>query len=78
MEDRDMLRMANQIAGFFRGYGAEAAQGEIAAHINSFWEPRMRRLLFAYVDGGGTGLDPLVMAAVANGIKRPADSTAAT
>jgi formate dehydrogenase subunit delta len=70
MEIRDMVRMANQIAGFFKGYGAEEGAKETAAHINAFWEPRMRSLFFAHVDKGGEGLDPLVLAA-ARQVKRP-------
>ncbi|HMT13424.1 MAG TPA: formate dehydrogenase subunit delta, partial [Aestuariivirga sp.] len=34
--------MANQIAGFFAPYGEAEAVKEVAAHINAFWEPRMR------------------------------------
>ena len=71
MEIRDMVRMANQIASFFKGYGHDEAVKETAYHINSFWEPRMRRLLFAHLDKGGEGLDPLVKDAAAK-IKRPA------
>ena len=48
---------------------------ETAYHINSFWEPRMRRLLFAHLDKGGEGLDPLVKDAAAK-IKRPAAEAA--
>jgi formate dehydrogenase subunit delta len=70
METRDMVRMANQIGEFFKGYGAEYATKEIATHINSFWEPRMRVMFFAHVDAGGAGFSPLVMAAAPQ-IKRP-------
>lgn len=73
MEDKDMLRMANQIASFFKAYGDEDAKAEIASHINSFWEPRMRTHLFRYLDAGGEDLNPLVAAAAAN-IKRPKDA----
>jgi formate dehydrogenase subunit delta len=70
METADMLRMANQIASFFKGYGEEAAKAEITAHINSFWEARMRTQLLDYLAEGGKGIDPLVVAVAAN-IKRP-------
>ena len=40
MENRDMIRMANQIAAFFEAYPrAEALEG-IAKHIKSFWDPQ--------------------------------------
>jgi formate dehydrogenase subunit delta len=71
MENQDMIRMANQIAGFFKGYGKDEAKVEISNHINSFWDPRMRRHLFAFLDSGGKGLDPLVVEA-SSAIRRPA------
>jgi formate dehydrogenase subunit delta len=71
METRDMVRMANQIADFFKGYGEDEAKKEIANHINAFWEPRMRRDFFAYLEKGGVDLNPLVIAA-APAIRRPA------
>jgi formate dehydrogenase subunit delta len=70
METRDMVRMANQIAAFFKGYGEETAKKEIATHINSYWEPRMRSLLFSHLQNGGAGLEPLVIAAAAQ-IRQP-------
>ena len=63
MEIRDMVRMANQIAGFFKGYGPEEGAKETAAHINAFWEPRMRHELLARVRWGDTTLHPLLVAA---------------
>jgi formate dehydrogenase subunit delta len=76
MENRDMIRMANQIAAFFEAYPRTEALDGIAKHIKSFWDPRMRKQLSAYiepnlesrvvqVDGGGEGLSPLVIAALA-------------
>jgi formate dehydrogenase subunit delta len=70
MEVKDMVRMANQIADFFRGYGHEEAVKEVATHINNFWDPRMRTHLFNYLAKGGAGLDPLVIEASAN-IREP-------
>jgi len=71
MDNNDMIRMANQIGGFFKAYGPEEGTKEIATHINNFWEPRMRQALFAYVDGGGKGLDASVTAALPL-VRRPA------
>lgn len=70
-----LIYMANQIATFFKTQPqSEAAQG-VATHINKFWEPRMRRQLFAHIDSGGEGLDPLVIEASVK-IKRPEPLTA--
>jgi formate dehydrogenase subunit delta len=66
----DMIRMANQIATFFKSYSREEAIQEISTHINSFWEPRMRVQFFAYLDKGGTGFDPLVVEA-SQRVRRP-------
>ncbi|GGE21907.1 formate dehydrogenase delta subunit [Gemmobacter megaterium] len=71
-QDDKLIRMANQIAAFMASKPeAEQAPG-LAAHINDFWEPRMRRQLFARIDSGAVGLAPLVMRA-APLIRRPAD-----
>jgi formate dehydrogenase subunit delta len=32
----------------------------IAEHIRKFWDPRMRKAIFAHLDAGGIGLDPNV------------------
>jgi formate dehydrogenase subunit delta len=59
MESRDMVRMANQIADFFKAYPEEEAVKETAKHIKSFWEPRMKKALKAHLAGGGDGLSDL-------------------
>lgn len=46
MSPEKLIRMANQIATFFESQ-PEAAPAAIAAHINDFWEPRMRAQLLA-------------------------------
>ena len=74
MENLDMVRMANQIADFFKGYGHDEAVKEVATHINNFWDPGMRTHLFAYLAKGGAGLDPLVIEASANIRKQKADA----
>ncbi len=63
MEQADIIRMANQIGGFFKSYGPEEGKKEVAAHINNFWEPRMRAKFFEYLEAGGKELDPLVVEA---------------
>jgi formate dehydrogenase subunit delta len=75
METKDMVRMANQIGTFFKGYGEEEGTKEIATHMNNYWEPRMRREFFAHVAKGGAGLDPMVLAAAAL-VRKPKDEAA--
>lgn len=65
-----LVRMANQIATFFLSQPEAVRVEGVANHINKFWEPRMRRELFEYIDKGGEGLLPLVMEA-SKVIKRP-------
>jgi formate dehydrogenase subunit delta len=57
-----MIRMANQIATFFKSQQGDAAE-KTAAHINDFWEPRMRAQLIAHLEAGGEGLDQVVIGA---------------
>ncbi|MCM2293385.1 formate dehydrogenase subunit delta [Allorhizobium sp. BGMRC 0089] len=66
-----LVRMANQIAGFFRSQPEETQVEGIANHINKFWEPRMRRQFFAMIEEGHDGFDPLVILA-ADKVNRPA------
>ena len=65
-----LIYMANQISKFFESKPQAEGVAGIAAHINDFWEPRMRRHLFEVVDAGGAGLRPLVLEATQS-IKRP-------
>ena len=63
MSPETMIRMANQIAAFFKTQPKiDQAQG-VADHISDFWEPRMKAKLVAYVTDGGAGLDDLVIEA---------------
>ena len=48
-------RMDIRLAGV---YTNEAAL--VAEHIKKFWDPRMRKHIFAHLDAGGAGLDPYV------------------
>ena len=70
METRDMLRMANQFADFFKGYPREDAVKEAATHLNNYWDPRMRKHFFDYLAKGGEGLDPLIIEAAAQ-VRKP-------
>lgn len=62
MSPDKMITMANQIATFFASQPGDRSGG-VAAHINDFWEPRMRRQLLAYIGDGGARLHPLVVEA---------------
>jgi formate dehydrogenase subunit delta len=53
--------MANQIGKFFAVQGEDRAVAGIADHIKKFWEPRMKKQIFAHLDEGGSGLDPLTL-----------------
>jgi formate dehydrogenase subunit delta len=57
------VRLANDIATQFHHQAPEQAAAEIAAHMRSFWEPRMTTALLAHVDAGGEGLDELAVRA---------------
>ncbi len=70
MSAEKLVHMANQIALFMESKPHDEGVQGVAAHINDFWEPRMRRQLFDLIDAGGTGLRPLVLEA-ANAIHRP-------
>ena len=43
-----LVRMANQIAAFFRSYPQDEAVAGIHKHVTAFWTPRMREQLAAY------------------------------
>ncbi len=58
--------MANQIGKFFESQGHDQEVAGVADHIHKFWDPRMRKQIFAHLDAGGTGLDPNVRKAIAS------------
>jgi formate dehydrogenase subunit delta len=57
--DEKLIRMANQIAGFFATQPGTTQAADTAAHIRAFWDPRMRAQLSALLARGGDGLSPL-------------------
>ena len=65
MNTQDLVRMANQIADYYQAYPEDEAVAGVAAHIRSFWDPRMRDSLEAHIAAGGAGLKPMVLAALA-------------
>lgn len=70
MSVEKITRMANDIAKFMESKPHDEGVALLASHINDFWDPRMRRQLFAILDAGGAGLRPLVLDA-AGAIRRP-------
>ena len=71
MNDRDLVRMANQITDFFAAYPKSEAIDGISKHIHLFWDPRMRNQLKVFIDKGGEGLSPLFLEAAADYFKGP-------
>ncbi len=67
MDANKLVRMANQIAEFFAAEPDRAIAVEgVASHLQRFWEPRMRKAIFAAFDAGRTdGMHELVKAALA-------------
>lgn len=63
MEEPLMVHKLNAIAAYFAAYPHDEAVAGVADHIRQFWEPRMRRQLFAYLEAGGAGLHELVLEA---------------
>jgi formate dehydrogenase subunit delta len=76
MDAATTVRMANQIASFFKSYPHDVARKETAEHINRFWEPRMREAFFDHLSHGGAGFDPLVIEA-SSLVRRPKPSVGA-
>jgi formate dehydrogenase subunit delta len=63
-DSETLVRMANQIADFFRIQPGEDAVAGTASHIRAFWDPRMRKKMTEHLAAGGEGLSPLARAAV--------------
>lgn len=63
MQELDQLvKMANQIADNFALH--KNAVDRLADHLQRFWAPSMRRDLIEFLESGGDGLKPDVIAAV--------------
>jgi formate dehydrogenase subunit delta len=59
-----LVRMANQIADFFKIQPEAAAVAGAANHIRMFWDPRMRAKMEEHLAHGGDGLNPIARKAV--------------
>ena len=64
MQPDKLVRMANQIATFFRSQPGTDRADRVAQHLRDFWDPRMRAAIRAHLAAGGEGLDDLARAAV--------------
>ncbi|MGB8816998.1 MAG: formate dehydrogenase subunit delta [Rhizobiaceae bacterium] len=68
MDSSDLIRMANQIADFYRPYPRGEAVAGIAEHIRNFWDPRMRKALSEIVASKSQGLDELALEGAVNAL----------
>jgi formate dehydrogenase subunit delta len=75
MSPDKLVYMANQIGRFFARQPEDKAVASIADHLRKFWDPRMRKAILDHVDGGGKGLQPLVLRAVLS-LKPASNATA--
>jgi formate dehydrogenase subunit delta len=65
MDGKKLVKMANEIASFFAAEPERKTALEgIAGHLKRFWEPRMRREIFAMLDQGVSGMSEFVVAAL--------------
>ena len=55
MDTKRLVMMANQIGSFFETQPKNTV-ADIAAHIEMFWDPRMRAAIFDHLGRGGEGL----------------------
>lgn len=60
MSPDKLTYMANQIARSFQSRTYDEAVAATAEHISNFWEPRMRRQLFALMDAEPTSFNAIV------------------
>ena len=66
MKAAKLIKMANQIGAFFDAMpDREQAVKDVAAHIQKFWDPRMRSALQEHVTSNGDeALMPIVREAL--------------
>jgi formate dehydrogenase subunit delta len=58
-----LIRMATEIADYFKAYPETKAAEEIASHINHFWTPKMREAFLVAASAPEYRLSPLLLAA---------------
>ncbi|MBV0892081.1 formate dehydrogenase subunit delta [Paracoccus sp. Z118] len=71
MSDENLIRMANQIAAFFRTQPGGDASAKVAEHLRNFWAPGMRRQLQEIALKDGSGLDAIAVEAASGGLGLP-------
>ncbi|HMI96820.1 MAG TPA: formate dehydrogenase subunit delta [Micropepsaceae bacterium] len=71
-----LVRMANQIADFFKIQSADQAVAGTADHMRKFWDPRMRAMMTQHLAHGGAGLNPIALKATQQVCKPAAQSAA--
>lgn len=59
-----LIYMANQIARNLQAQGDEFAVDATADHIATFWDPRMRERILAYLDTDGSKLGEIATLAL--------------
>ena len=64
MSDSKLVYMANQIARNLKSLSEKEALTSTAEHIRLYWTPAMLREIYALMDAGGEGLDPLAKQAL--------------
>jgi formate dehydrogenase subunit delta len=58
-----LIRMAREIADFFKAYPEDKAAASIANHINRYWTPKMREQFLAAIEAPERTVPPLLLAA---------------
>jgi formate dehydrogenase subunit delta len=59
-----MVHGANQAAQFFESQSGDDPVGPTRDHLRLYWDPRMRRAIYAHMDAGGEGLRPVAADAI--------------
>ena len=59
-----LIYMANQIARNLATQSVDSSALAVADHVAQFWDPRMKAMLLAHLNGGGEGLSPIAHAAL--------------
>lgn len=67
----EIIRMANQIADFFRSYPEAEAEEGVEHHIRDFWDPRMRRELAHVLEKEPAALSDLARAGATRVFRAP-------
>ncbi len=72
--DGKLIRMANQIADYYKAYSHEEAVEGVGKHIKSFWTRKMCAELIARIEASDPSIHALVVDAA--GRFRPVDNAA--